>query len=45
VTDANDDNNEFGVVDGIKDAIVALADPIEVVTRKLLASGRPRVLG
>ena len=45
MTDADDDNHQLGIVDSIKDAIVALAYPVEVVTRKFLASGRPRVLG
>jgi hypothetical protein len=44
---ANFDDHDpaFGIVDGIENAIVALPNSILLVTRELLTTVRPRVLG
>ena len=43
--DLDDDNNEFVAVDGVKNAIVSLPDPVFVIPRELLMTRGPGIGG
>jgi hypothetical protein len=43
VADLDDHDDEVGIVNDVKDTVVALAQPVEFVTGEFLAPRRPRV--
>jgi len=45
VPHANDSDDQYIIIDRIKDAVSALPNPIPLLARQLFASGRSRIFG